>query len=196
MRSNFPDLCLSFGKIRRWPQWIARCVNTTLFPSLGGWTYIYIILYSYIHRCRVHQTGPTYLTCPCMSWQSSEHLLMVFRACVECVVWQRLTGLRCLPTDTVMTPKKEAGGCWLELLGRSVAVTQSHKVRQKHHKNALWIDPDFGAMATGCNGPSWTRTSHVAPRFRSSVLYDTFDYVFQLQIIAVEPISTSEPWLS
>ena len=104
---------------------------------------------------------------------------MVFRACVECVVWQRLTGLRCLPTDTVMTPKKDAGGCWLELLGRSVAaVTQSHKVRQKHHKNGLRIE------------------NQVAPRFRSSVLYDTFDYVFQLQIIAVEPISTSEPWLS
>ena len=83
---------------------------------------------------------------------TSIHVLTDFRTSInyqwsfriESFAWQRLTGLRCLPTDTVMTPKKDAGGCWLELLGRSVAVTQSDKMlqsMQKHQEDKLRIDP-------------------------------------------------------
>lgn len=32
------------------------------------------------------------------------------------------------------------------------------------------------------------------PRFRSSTLYDTFDYVFQIQAIVLQEISSEAPW--
>ena len=88
-------------------------------------------------------------------------------------------------------------GCRRLLAWATWKICGSHSKRQnaaKHAKTSRRQTPNW-PMATGCHVPSWNGTSQAALRFRSSVLYDTFDYVFQLQIVAVEPISTSVPWL-
>eukprot|EP00434_Breviolum_minutum_P005863 symbB.v1.2.005169.t1/scaffold298.1/size236510/13 len=106
--------------------------------NCGGFTWLGSSIFG-VSMCIMQVELPTGRCAPNWAFDSAS-AGKSFDRCVNTTLFPALGGLRCLPTDVQMTPKKDANGCLLE--------------------------------------------------FRSSTLYDTFDYVFQIQAIVLQEISS------